>query len=292
MPPRSSWKGFLRLSLVSVPVKAYTATASGGEIRLNQLHKECHSPIKYKKTCPLHGEVAGDEIVSGYQYSKGQYVEIDPEELGKLRGSSEKSIEIDGFVPSAKLDPIHFRGKNYYLVPDGPVGQKPYALLRRGMAEKNLSAIAQVVLTGKEQLVTVRPLDRILVMTVLNFESQIKKPESFQDEIVSTEFTDEEIQLAETLIQASALEEFDHSKYRDTYTENLTRLIEAKVEGEEIVTAPVSEEPEVINLMDALKKSVQEALQKGGKEVAAAGKRKMAPSTRKKATRKRKKKTS
>src|SRR6266446_1515260 len=120
MAARSSWKGFLKLSLLSVPVKAYTATAGGGsEIHLNQIHAECNSRIQYKKVCPIHGEVKSDEIVSGYEYSKGQYVLIDTDELGKLRTEDDKAINIDTFINAEALDPIYYQGKTYYLIPDG-----------------------------------------------------------------------------------------------------------------------------------------------------------------------------
>src|SRR6267378_4980235 len=156
MAARSTWKGYLKNNLVSVPVKAYTANASGGgEVRLNQLHKECNSRINYKKTCPIHGEVSGDQIVSGYEYSKGQYVIVDTEELEKLRTEDDKAITIDTFIPSGTLDPIYSTGKSYYLVPDGPVAQKPYAVLHHGMVELKRQALAQVVMHGKEQTVLV-----------------------------------------------------------------------------------------------------------------------------------------
>src|SRR3954462_3977380 len=123
MALRTSWKGFLRLSLVSVPVKAYSAAASGnGRIHLNQLHETCHSRIRYQKVCPLHGEVTSDEIVSGYEYAKGQYVVIDEDELDKLRTPAERAINIDKFVPFSTIDPLYFDGRAYYLLPDGPVG--------------------------------------------------------------------------------------------------------------------------------------------------------------------------
>src|SRR5436190_21089996 len=119
MAARSAWKGFLKLSLVSVPVKAYTASAgSGGEIHLNQLHAECHSRIKYKKTCPIHGEVSQDEIVMGYEYSKDQYVVIDTAELEKLRTEDSKAITFQEFIEPDSLDPVYYRGTTYYLVPD------------------------------------------------------------------------------------------------------------------------------------------------------------------------------
>ena len=130
MAARSVWKGFLRFSLVAVPVKAYTAAQSGGQVSLNQLHKECHSRIQYKKSCPQHGEVPADQIVSGYEFADGQYVVIEPEEIEKIRSTKEKSLNIEGFIEEDSVDPTYFSGKTWYLTPDGPVAQKPYALLR------------------------------------------------------------------------------------------------------------------------------------------------------------------
>ena len=133
MPPRTSWKGFIKLSLVSVPVKAFTANDPGAQIRLNQLHCDCNSRIAYKKVCPVHGEVGNDQIARGYEHAKGQYVVIEDEELGKLRTKSDHSVNIEGFVAPDALDPVYHAGRTYYLLPDGAVGQKPYRLLVRGM---------------------------------------------------------------------------------------------------------------------------------------------------------------
>src|SRR5438445_7139396 len=153
MATRSSWKGCLQLSLVCVPVKAYsTASSGGGDIHLNQLHADCHRRIQYKKTCPIHGEVSNDQIVSGYEFAKGQYVEIGPEELDKLRTPSEKAISIDTFIQPESLDPAYYSGQTYYLEPDGAIANKPYVLLRQGMVDQGKHAIAQVVLHSREQL--------------------------------------------------------------------------------------------------------------------------------------------
>jgi DNA end-binding protein Ku len=275
MPARSSWKGFLKISLVSLPVKAYTATTSGGgEIHLNQLHAECHSRINYKKTCPIHGEVPNDEIVSGYEHSKGQYVVVDTSELDKLRTEDEKAINIGEFIRSEALDLIYSTGKSYYLVPDGPVAQKPYAVLHEGMVELKRHAVAQVVMHGKEQVVLVRPMNGLLTMTLLNYDNQITKPSTFEDEITTPKIEPEELKLAKTLIEASTPKTFDFAKYKDTYTEKLTKLIEAKVAGQEVVAPPVHEHAQIINLMDALKQSVAQAQ----KAETAKPSKKMAPS--------------
>ena len=143
---RASWSGLMRLSLVAVPVKAYPAIATGEAIQLNQLHEGCHSRIQYRKSCPVHGEIPNDQIVKGHEFAEGQYVVIDLDELNKLRSESDRSITIDKFIDPAWVDPTYFSGKAYYLTPDGPVGQKPYGLLRQAMAEEGLWCLAQTVL--------------------------------------------------------------------------------------------------------------------------------------------------
>jgi DNA end-binding protein Ku len=292
MPPRSSWKGYLRLSLVSVPVQAFTAAVSGGgDIHLNQLHSECHSRIRYKKVCPIHGEVSPGEIVSGYEYAKGQYVVVDPDELSKIRGESDRAINIDTFVKPDKIDPIYFEGRTYYLIPDGPVGQKPYAVLYQGLVEQNRYGLARAVFSGRDQIVLLRPLDRLLTLTMLSYENQVRKPSAFHDDLADTGVTAEELRLAETLIEASSDDKFDFSKYEDTYTQKLTQLIEAKVEGKEVVAPPPEEETHVINLMDALRKSVAKAKKDVPEAKRARPARKMAASKRR-VTAKAKRKTS
>ncbi len=257
MTLRSSWKGFIRLSLISVPVKAYPASASASTIRLNQLHEECHSAIKYKKVCPIHGEVTSDAIVSGFEYAKGQYVEIDPEELSKLRTKSEKAITIDRFLQPENLEAIYLGAKTYYLAPDGPAGERTYALLQKAMVEEGLYAVAQVVLSRKERLVVVRPYGRLLTMTTLYLKHEVRALEHFDDQVVrDPACSADELGLLRELIASRTAEDFDLGVYKDTYQEKLAELIEAKVEGKEIFSAPTPDEPEILNLMEALKKSV------------------------------------
>ena len=290
MPARSIWKGFIRLSLVSVPVKAYTASATQSEIHLRQLHRECNSPIKYQKTCPIHGELSAADIVSGYEYSKGQYVVIEPEEIDKMRTEADKAVNIDGFVSPDVVDPLYLTGSTYYLLPEGAVGQKPYALLHKGMVEENRFAIAQTVLFRREHVVLLRPVGKVIGMSTLFFENQVKAGDSFADELTQPEVSPEELKLAKTLIGASALEDFDLAKYKDTYNEKLTALIHAKVEGREIVAPPAAEGPKVINLMDALKQSLEEAKRKAPERKAPA--RKMAGSSRRPTSAEKKRKKS
>ncbi len=269
MAPRSSWKGFLKLSLISVPVKAFTANNTSEDIRLNQLHSPCNSRIKYRKVCPEHGEVTSDEIVSGYEYTKDQYVIIDTSELDKLRPESDKAVRIEGFVKTDELDPLYHAGKTYFLLPDGVAGGKPYALLHKGMTDADVNALAQVVVAGREQLVLVRPHGQLLAMTVLHVAKKMKRVDMFEEELSDQKMTAEEQKLTDTLIEASLIDEFDFTAYTDTYVERLGELIQLKVDGQEIVEAPDREEPKIINLMDALKKSVAEAQSESRRKMAA-----------------------
>jgi DNA end-binding protein Ku len=267
MARSSAWKGYLRVSLVSVPVKAYTALQSGGgRISFNQLHETCKSRISYKKVCPIHGEVPSDEIVSGYQFAKGQYVIVDTDEVAQLRPKSEdRSIGVDAFVPAGSIDDLYLSGKSYYLTPDGPVGQKPYQLLRDAMAGQGLHAVAKVILSNREQVVLVRPHEKLLVMSVLEYASQLKTPESFEDEITDGTVSKQELTLAKRLVSDMQRDDFDLAEYKDLYTERMAELVQAKVEGKEVVAPPDEEEPAVINLMDALKKSVAQVKKPKGK---------------------------
>ena len=290
MSMRYSWKGFLKLSLVTIPVKAYPVSASGADLHLNQLHGCCKSRIKYKKTCPLHNKVASGDIVSSYEFATDQYVVVDPDELEKLRTESDKAIQIEAFIRTGTLATIYANGKSYYLVADGPVAHQGYAVLWRGMVEEKRQAIAQVLMHGKEQIVWLRPLDGLIVMTQLSYDGQITKPAALADEVSKTEVAAEERQLLRALMAACTPEKFDLAKYQDRYTQKLTQLIEAKVAGKEIVAAPATAQMQVINLMEALRKSVaatqQSAQEKDKEDVGAAQKKTSSAKTKAAAGRK------
>ncbi|HLQ36229.1 MAG TPA: Ku protein [Planctomycetota bacterium] len=284
-PARTSWKGFLKLSLVSVPVKAFTANDAGAEIHLNQLHKDCNGRIKYQKVCAEHGELASDQIVSGYEYQKDQYVVVDPDEVDKLRTKVDRSVNIDGFIPTDAVDARYYAGKTYYLLPDGVAGERPYALLHHGMLENGVCAIAQVVMSGRESLVLVRPLGKMLVMTALHYFKKVKQADEFEGDLHDFTFKPEEGALTNTLIAATKIADFDLAKYKDQYVDKLNKLIQMKIDGQEVVAAPDHEEPKILNLMDALKKSVAAAqAQAAGVPVgdAQGSEKKMAPSAGKK----------
>lgn len=286
--PRSSWKGYVRLSLVSVPVQALNAALpGGGEIHLHQLHAECNNRIRYQKVCPVHGEVAATDIVMGYEYAKGKYVIVEPDELDKLRTDADRAINIDTFVPPDEIDPLYFDGRTYYLIPDGPVAHKPYAVLQQAMREAGKFAIGNAVFNGKEQLVLVRAIENVLSLSMLKNAEEVRLPITMTDDVGEVVVSKEELRLAHTLIDASTADQFDLTQYKDLYTQRMTKLIESKIAGEEVVAQPHDEQPGIINLMDALRKSVAASKSKSRSAKSTNGKsarpkHKLAPSRRKK----------
>jgi DNA end-binding protein Ku len=259
---RPSYKGFIRFSLVSIPVKGYTGArsdSSSGKISLNQLHKDCNARIKYQKVCPVHGELKADEIVSGYEFADDQYVVIDPDEISKLRSKNDRTIGVEAFLPANKIDPRYYSGRLMYLVPDGPIGHKPYAMLQRVLVDQKRVAFATGVFTNKVQTLILRPEGKLLAAQFLSYESEVKNPAEFEPEVPTAEVPPKEMELAKMLVEQLSDPAFDYSTYTDSYNEELTKLVQAKVEGREVVAAPAEEEPQVINLMEALQKSLDVA---------------------------------
>jgi DNA end-binding protein Ku len=259
MAGHAFWKGFLRISLVSIPVRAYSATRAEERISLNQLHATCKSRIQYRKTCPVHGEVRHDEIVSGYEFEKGQYVVVDPEELDRLRTEKDRAIGVEMFVKAGSVDALYFAGKSYFVLPDAPMGQKPYQIIVEAMRQQKVEGIAQVVLGRREQLVVVRPVDNVLVMSTLAFAKEVKSPDEFAGDVRKETLNKQELQLAGQLIQTMTEKKLDLERYPDVYNEKLSQLIDAKVAGKELV-APADDAPppKVINLMDAIRASMKQ----------------------------------
>lgn len=254
---RASWRGQLRFGLVSFPVQAFNVhLPEQGEFHFHQLHAECHRRIHYEKVCPVHGEVENDQIVSGYEYRKGQYVEIDPDELDALRTDSERALNIDAFIGPDELDPIYHDGRRYYLAPDGSSAAEPYTVLAEAMQRQERDAIGQVVFSGREQLARLRVVGGVLVMTLLDYSPEVRKAEAMAAELPAVKPSTRSVQLAETLVKSWTTKRFDLDEYEDRYRAKVKELIDAKIEGREIVAPEPEEQPEVLNLMDALKKSL------------------------------------
>lgn len=256
---RPSWSGFLRLSLVSVPVQAFTAEEpDDGGIRFNQLHADCHRRIQYKKFCPVHGEVSKDEIVTGYEYAQDQYVVVDKNELEQA--TDDDGINIQTFIPPAAVDPSFYEGRTYYLAPDGEAGREPYALLREAMQEEKRWALAQAFLWGRNRLLLVRPAGTLLVMEMMQFANQVRSPKEIEDALPKAKLRGPELKLARQLVAASSVDELDWSAQIDERADELRKLVEGKVRGREdlVEVKQQKRSPPTINLMDALKRSMRE----------------------------------
>ena len=257
---RASWRGMVRFGLVSFPVEAFNAhVQEESQLHFHQLHAECHSRIRYQKTCPIHGQVPNDEIVSGYEYSKGRYVELQPDELDKVRSHDERSLTIDAFISPDELDVIYFDGRMYYLSPDGEQSREPYAVFLEALKKEDRWGIGHVVFSGKELVVVVRPYGDVLHMGLLNFAANVRDPSDSVAPLPNIKDVDKKVRLAGQFIENWSETKFDFSSYHDRYLEQLQAVIDAKVAGRELVMPEVEEEPAVINLMDALRKSVNRA---------------------------------
>lgn len=255
---RASWKGNISFGLVSFAVEAFNALdRQGSDIHFHQLHAKCHSRIHYDKVCPVHGKINNDEIVSGYEYSKGHYVEIDPDELDELRTESDRALKIDAFVAPDVIDPLYFDGRMYYLMPAEMAAQEPYAVIANAMDHEDRYAVGQVVFSGKDQPVLIRPVEGVLHMAMLNYTAEIRPPEKVAQSLKKRTSSSRETKLAQSLIRDWSDDDFDFSSYKDDYRQQVEHLIEAKVKGKKLV-APKEEkeEPVTISLMDALKKSL------------------------------------
>jgi DNA end-binding protein Ku len=259
-PPRGrpSWSGLLRLSLVSVPVKAYPAVSSNSTSHFHLLHGDCGQRIRYAKHCPLHGPVEGEAIVRGYEYATDQYVLVEPDELEQLRPARDKALILEQFLPVQDLAPTFFAGRSLYLLPDGPAAQHPYGVLVEALQRTGQGALGRVVLSNQRQLALVRPWSRLLVLDVLHYPAQVRSVASWEADLPPSQATDTERELAAQLI-ALASGPVDWTRYRDSSAEELAALVEAK-RAQQPPPAAV-EEPVVFKLLDALKQSVAAARQ-------------------------------
>lgn len=267
MPARPTWKGYLKVSLVNVPVRVFPATDAAATISFNQLHRECQSRIQQKRWCPTcEREVANTELVKGYEFEKGRYAVLEEEDIAKVRPESTRIIDLVQFADAASLDPIYFE-RPYYLAPDGAVAAEAFAVLREGM--KGKAGIGKLALYGREYLVAVQPRENGLVMYTMRHAAEVRSMGAI-DELaeVPSKIKPEEVKLAKQVISTfeGALDLHD---YKDDYQEELRKVIDAKIEGREVAEPVEETPPKVVNLMDALRKSL-DSVSKGKKKVAGA----------------------
>ena len=241
--------------LVSIPVKLFTPTRSESKISFRMLHEECGSRLKQQYVCTNDGEIVSrKDMIKGYEFAKDRYVTFTNEEIKAAEESATKAIQIDEFVPLTDVDPIFF-DKAYYLGPDAG-GEKPYHLLAEALRQSGLAGVAQYAARGKAYLVLVRATDEGLIMQQMRYAGEVR---SF-DEVPlgeDTEVRDQELQLALQIIAMSTAEAFDPSKYEDTVHARLEEMIQAKVDGQDVMLSPAQEpQAQVVDLMAALKASL------------------------------------
>jgi DNA end-binding protein Ku len=277
---RTIWNGSLNFGLVNIPIGLAVAQQRK-DVAFRTLHRECGTPIKQKRYCPFHErDVEAEELVKGWEFSKGQFVVVEDEDLESVALTRSQSIDILRFVPIAEVDPIYF-DRAYYLAPANADAQKrPYVLLLRAMQEAEMAAVGKFVLWGKENLCLIRPLGDSLALETLYFAEDIRSREEIDDAVGETKVKSEELAMARQLVD-SLVGQFDPEDYENEYRGDLREMLEAKLEGKEITRPePVTTAP-VVDLMDALKQSVAQAQK--DKKAPAKGKPKKAPASRKRA---------
>lgn len=251
---RAIWSGVISFGMVSIPVKLYTATSSKS-ISFHQLHEKCKTRIRELRWCPhCDKEVSYEDIVKGYEYSKGNYVVVSEDDMEKLPLPTKNAIIVNAFVKEEEIDPIYFNG-SYYLEPEKSAA-RPFALLLESLEEKEMIGVASLALRNKERLCAMRPLGGLLLVEMLLYPDEIRV--DLDTAKPKVKVSKEEMKMASTLIDLMS-KEFDPEDYKDHYREAMEKLIDAKLNGEEIVESPEPRETRVVDLMDALRASVESA---------------------------------
>jgi DNA end-binding protein Ku len=254
MALRTTWKGHLKLSLVSCPVRMYNATSRSERVSFNLLHKKTHNRIQMFPHDPELGKVDRSDLVKGYEYEKDQYVILEDEDFDKVEIESTKTIAIEKFVDASALDPIYFDSP-YYLAPDGPVAEETFIVLREAMKNKKKVALSRIVLSGRERLIAITVRDKGLLVMTLRAANEVREAKPYFEDIDDAKPEKEMLDLAGQLIDQKS-GPFDPSDFVDRYNEAVIELVKAKVKGKAPVIAKAPERGKVINLMDALKRSL------------------------------------
>ncbi|WOH67126.1 Ku protein [Bradyrhizobium sp. BWA-3-5] len=255
MAPRANWKGFLRLSLVRCPVALYPATSESEKISFNQLNRQTGHRIKYLKVDADTGEeVPNEDIIKGYQLEKDQFIEVTKEELEEVALESTRTIEIDEFVEKSEIDPRYLI-RPYYLRPDGKVGHDAFAVIRETIREMNKVAIGRVVLTNREHIIALEPLDKGLLGTLLRYPYEVRSEQEYFDDIQDVKVTKDMLDLARHIVNQKS-GRFEPEKFEDQYETALIDLINQKRAGKPITPKERPRGENVVDLMEALRRSV------------------------------------
>jgi DNA end-binding protein Ku len=256
MAPRAYWKGYLKLSLVSCPIAIFPATSEREKISFHQLNKKTGHRIRYQKVDADSGaEVPADQIVKGYEVSKGEYVELEPDELEAVAIESKRMIEIDTFVPRDEIDDLYLNNP-YYVVPDGEVGQQAFAVIREAIRKEGMVALGKVVFTSREHVMLLEPRGKGLVGVTLRFPYEVRKEEDYFDDVADEKVPKDMLELATHIVETKK-SHFQPEKFDDRYEEALKDLLDKKQHGKKIERPTERAPAKVINLMDALRRSVE-----------------------------------
>ena len=253
---KASWKGSISFGMVYFPVNVYTATSGSDGVKFNYLHKKCNTRVRYKKFCDVcNEEVSQDELVKGYEYEKDKYILVTDEDFEKLPIKSKKTISIINFVDEDQVDPIYL-DKAYYIAPGNFSASKAFELFRRAMQETGKVGIAKITLTSNEYVSLVKPYDKGgMLLYLLYYSDEIRKAENIPELDYDVDIHENEAKMAVSLINNMS-SEFNIDEYRNEYQEALKKLIQAKMEGKEVVSPPETQS-NIIDLMEALKASVE-----------------------------------
>ncbi|WP_265519597.1 Ku protein [Nitratireductor luteus] len=256
MAPRASWKGYLKLSLVSCPVRLYPATSSKDRIRFNQLHKDTHNRINMKPVDPELGLVERSDLVKGYEYEDKQYIIIEDSDLESVRIESSHTMNIEAFVDEDSVD-IIYQDSPYYLAPDGAMAEETFIVLREALRKSGKLAIARLVLSSRERVITISPRETGMFVCTLRNPNEVRGTAEYFGNIPVGNPDQEMLDLAEKLIEQKTTE-FDPADYEDRYEIALMNMIKEKLKGHKPIVAAAPERGNVINLMDALKASLSQ----------------------------------
>ena len=257
MAPRATWKGYLKLSLVSCPVRLYNATTSSNRVSFHHLHKKTHNRIRMVPHDPELGPVEREDLVKGYEYEKDQYIIIEPADLEKIKIESGGTLTIERFVDEREVDPIYLDSPYYYLAPDGAVAEEAFRVIHEAMRQEQKVALSRIVLASRERPVALSVWDKGFLVTTLRSASEVRGHEAYFGEIRDGKVEDELLALARQLI-AQKVGPFEPATFTDRYEEALLELVKAKIQGQEPVFAKAPERGKVINLMDALRQSLSQ----------------------------------
>ena len=256
MAPRAYWKGYLKLSLVSCPIALYPATSEREKISFHQLNKETGNRIRYKKVDADTGdEVENADIIKGYELAKGEYIELEPEELEAVAVESKHVIDIEQFVPRSEIDELFMRDP-YYLVPDGEVGQQAFAVIREAIHKEGMVALGKVVFTSREHIIALEARGKGMVGVTLRYPYEVRKEDEYFDTIEDQKIPKDMLDLALHIVESKA-GHFKPAEFKDDYEDALKDLLRKKQKGEKIERPQERAPSNVINLMDALRQSVK-----------------------------------